>query len=230
MKIVVASAVLLASIGASAAAVAQTETRQVPPFSKLSVDSGIDVELRQTDRENLRIEVDGVALADVESVVVDDELRLSRTGWKSRIVETARVRAYVDFVSLTSIVASSGSDIESNGALEAEDLTVTASSGSDVELEIAARSLALEVSSGSDVEVGGTVDSFSVAASSGSDVSAGGLEARDVTLRLSSGSDAEVRATGSVDIEASSGSDVTVYGNPATRNVDTDRSSDVAWR
>src|SRR5690606_2932727 len=56
MKIVVASAVLLGSIALSSASVAQVETRQVPPFSKLSVAHGIDVELRQTDRENLRIE------------------------------------------------------------------------------------------------------------------------------------------------------------------------------
>ncbi|SRR5690606_33265220 len=229
MKIVVASAVLLGSIALSSASVAQVETRQVPPFSKLSVAHGIDVELRQTDRENLRIEVDGIELADVESVVADGELRLSRRERKPG-PERGRVRAYVDFVSLTSIAASSGSDVESNGVLELEDLTVAASSGSDVELEINARSLSVHVSSGSDVEVEGAVETFSVEASSGSDVSADELEARDVTLRLSSGSDAEVRATGSVDIQASSGSDVTVYGNPATRNVNADRSSDVVWR
>jgi|GEM_PF-3529796 hypothetical protein len=36
-----------------------------------------------------------------------------------------------------------------------------------------------------------------------------------------------VAATDQVDIEARSGSDVTVSCNPATRNVDADRSSDV---
>lgn len=66
-----------------------------------------------------------------------------------------------------------------------------------------------------------------VDASSGSDVSADDLRARTVSPRLSSGSDAEVYATDQVDIEARSGSDVTVSCNPATRNVDADRSSDV---
>lgn len=224
-SILVAACALL--VGTVTVSRAQTETRAVEPFSKLRVENGIDVELRQTDRENLRIEVDGVDLDDVRSEVVDDELRLSRdTG----LFQTGGVRAYVDFVTLDEISASNGSDLSSVEApLQLEDLTLTASSGSDVELAVAARTLDLRVSSGSDVDVEGTAENLSVDASSGSDVSADGLRARSVRLQLSSGSDAEVHATDRVDIDASSGSDVTVRGNPATRNVDTDRSSDVHW-
>ena len=222
--IVAAASVLC--IGVSAAVHAQVETREVPAFSKLRVENGIDVELRQTDRENLRIEVDGVDLADVRSEVVDDELRLSR---ESRLFQRGRVRAYVDFVRLTEITAASGSDIESNGALQAEDLTVTAASGSDVELAVAARDLRFQLSSGSDLEVEGTAETLSIEASSGSDVSAEDLRAGTVSVRLTSGSDADVHATDRIDIEARSGSDVTVHGDPAIRNVDADRSSDVSW-
>ena len=59
---------------------------------------------------------------------------------------------------------------------------------------------------------------------------ASSMAAERVELRVSGGSDASVRASAAIEIDASGGSDIEVAGNPAERNVNNDRSSDVTWR
>ncbi|MBN1239263.1 MAG: DUF2807 domain-containing protein [Gammaproteobacteria bacterium] len=210
---------------------ADTEERQVESFSKLRVQNGVDVHLTQADREALRIEVDGIGIEDVVTEVVDDELRITRAGGAlGRFLSTGRVSAYIDFVRLSDIEVSGGSDVRGRSTIEADELRVVASGGSDVRLTVDASQLEFRLSGGSDLDVEGRADDLSVDASGGSDVSAGRLRAQRASVRVSGGSDASVNAAARVDIEASGGSDVDVHGDPRDRTVDTDRSSDVTWK
>lgn len=207
------------------------EERELAPFSGLHVQNGIDVYLTRSGRQSLRIEADGVSLEDVVTEVEDRELRLSRPGWTSGgFLRNNYVKAYIDFEQLTYIRASGGSDLEGRNTLELESLNITASGGSDVDLDVDAQQLDFSVSGGSDVRVRGSTDSLAVRASGGSDLAARRLQAGRASLRLSGGSDAVVHVNDEIHLEASGGSDVTVHGDPAARDVDTDRSSDVDWR
>lgn len=208
---------------------AQSEDRPVGSFSKLVVSNGIDVYLTQAAEESLRIEVDGFDLADIESEVEGDTLTLSIPSRNARsFPDDHEARAYVSFVQLTSIEASGGSDIDGR-ALELDALSVEASGGSDVELGVNAQSLDFAVSGGSDVEVSGETQSLSIAATGGSDISAESLQAESATASVSGGSDASLRASASIVVNAGGGSDVSIYGDPAQRTVNNDRSSDVTW-
>jgi hypothetical protein len=205
----------------------------VAPFSRLKVENGIDVSLTQGPEQRLRIEVDGYDLAQIETEVVGGELSLSnkgRSGWDWSFFDERDVTVYLDFVELTAIDASSGSDIEGRNAFELDELRVEASGGSDVELDVRAERLEFHLSGGSDLEVRGETQSLAVEASGGSDVSARSLDAAQARVDLSGGSDASILATAAVAVHASGGSDVIVHGNPAERTVDNDRSSDVVWR
>lgn len=210
----------------------ESEERPLGDFSRLRVQDGIDVYLRQSDEPRLRLEVEGYEIEDVVAEIDGDELILRREseGWGWGGFFGGRdIRAYVDFVQLSAIRALAGADIEGRNELLLEDLVLEASAGSDVELSLQARNLEARVSSGSDLRLRGNAQSLTVEASSGSDVSARSLEVERVRLRLSSGSDAEVRATAAVEIDARSGSDVDVYGDPAQRTHDSDKSSDIRW-
>lgn len=231
MYALVAVAFLLMTGPWSAAAADDSEERPVGAFSKLVVRGGIDVELTQSDTPRLKIEVEGVDLDDVVTEVVGDELRLSmKTAAGLSMFGGRDVKAYLDFVELTSISASGGSDIDSAGRLRLEGLQIQASGGSDVDIDIEAASLDFMLSGGSDLDVRGDVESVTINASGGSDVSARSLNAERVTARVSGGSDAILRASGEVEIDARSGSDVVIYGNPAVKSIDNDRSSDVVLR
>jgi hypothetical protein len=208
-----------------------SENRPVASFSRISAQGGIDVHLRQAAEPSLRVEVEGYALDDVVTEVVDEELRLYRDGPAlSGFFGGQQIRVYLDVVELSAVEASGGSDIESRSALELDGLVVRASGGSDIDLDVQAASLEITLSGGSDADLRGSAASLTVEASGGSDVSARSLDADRVALRISGGSDASVQARESVDIDAHGGSDVEVYGAPDERRVDNDRSSDVAFR
>jgi hypothetical protein len=216
-------------LAGSLAAQPTSQERTVTSFAELRAQQGVDVQLTQGTRESLRIEVEGAELADVVSSVEGNVLTLSMpNNWTW--VPGRRVVAHVGFVRLSAISASGGSDIQSRNALRLEDLEVAASGGSDVDLDVQARSLEFRLSGGSDLELRGSTPSLTISASGGSDADAASMTAERVELHVSGGSDASVRATAAIEIEASGGSDVLVSGNPADRQVNNDKSSDVTWR
>jgi hypothetical protein len=219
--------VIISCLFLVAACTAYADERAVEPFSKLHVQNGIDVYLTQSDHESLRVEA-----RDPENIVtqVDNgELRISR---KSRggFFFSGGGRVYLDFVRLSAIEASGGSDIRGRNQLKLDDLAVRASGGSDLALEVQAKRLDLRLSGGSDAKLRGSADALAIRASGGSDTSASALKTGRATLALSGGSDARVNVAEAIEIHASGGSDVRVTGKPKQRTVSNDRSSDVHWR
>ena len=223
-------AIPLLVAGTSAYAQSASEERPLAHFSKLVVSDGIDVYLTQSTEESLRLEVEGLELTDIVSEVGGDTLTLRNSrgrGWFDGDEREATV--YLNFVQLSSIEASGGSDIESRNNLDLEGLKIDASGGSDIDIALSTQSLALTLSGGSDAEVRGETEAFTIAASGGSDVSAEAFEAERVTAMVVGGSDASIRVTDILVLDANGGSDVSVYGNPARRTINNDRSSDIAW-
>lgn len=215
-------------LAGSLAAQPTSEDRNVAGFTELRAQQGIDVQLTQGSRESLRIEVEGAELGDVVSTVEGNVLTLSMpNNWTW--TPGRRVVAHVEFVRLSAISASGGSDIRSRNTLRLDDLEVRASGGSDVDLDVQAKSLELTLSGGSDLELRGSTPSLTITASGGSDADAASMAAERVELRVSGGSDASVRASAAIEIDASGGSDVSVSGKPADRQVNNDKSSDVTW-
>ena len=206
------------------------QERQLAPFSKLRVQNGVGVYLTQSDRETVTIEVAGFDLEDVVTEVVGDELRISRSSRGGGFGFVSHVRAYLDFVQLSEIEVSGGSDVSGRNTIESGELRVVASGGSDLRLALNVQQLDFDLASGSDLDAEGSAASLRIEASGGSDVSAGQLQAQRASVRLSGGSDASLRVRDRIEIEAHGGSDVVVYGDPGERTVDTDRSSDVTWR
>jgi hypothetical protein len=207
-----------------------SEDRPVAHFSKVRVSNGIDVYLTQSTVESLRLEVEDLALADVISEVEGDVLSLSIKPEARRAVSGDReVTAHINFVQLSRIEASGGSDVVGRGELEVDTLAIDASAGSDVKLAVRAKSLEFSVAGGSDVEASGATQSLNVAASGGSDVDVEDLAAERVTLSATGGSDASVWATASIVVNANGGSDVVINGNPAERTINNDNASDVFW-
>jgi len=203
------------------------EERNVGNFNALRVSSGIDITLIQGEQTKLIIIASENIIDNVESEVIGDELRLSvDRGWFRR----GRVEALVTFVELESLDVSAGSDVESEGQLKFEDIEIMASSGSDIKLSLVGNEVSLRTSSGSDANLAGNAQHFFAKASSGSDIDAYDFEVENVVLELSSGSDVKAWVTGSLKVNASSGSDVYYKGEPQVLDINTSSGSDVHKR
>jgi hypothetical protein len=207
--------------------IVKKQDREIGSFSAISSSSGIDVYLRQGDKESVTVEADENLLDLIVTRIKGDKLVIKT---EDPIRRAKKLNVYVTFVNVNEISVSSGSDLESSHPLKFEDLDISVSSGADAELELKAINLTCSVSSGADANLSGTANSFYGKASSGSDLRAADLKAKICKAKASSGGDVSVYAIESIEASASSGGDVNYYGEPAKVNVSSSSGGDVSRR
>lgn len=207
------------------------EERKVSSYNAVKVSTGIDVYIRQGNRQEVTVEVDEDDIDDLVTEVRGGELQIyfdnnsSFWNWRSRDAVV-----YVTVTDIKSIRSSSGSDVVGETVIVSDYLELDASSGADLKLQVKTRRLVAETSSGSDMEISGETDEFDGRSSSGSDLDARGLVARKAKVRASSGSDLAITVTEDIDAAASSGSDISYSGRPQYVNIDESSGGDVSRR
>jgi hypothetical protein len=123
--------------------------------------------------------------------------------------------------------ASSSGDIES-ASYGTGPIRIEASSSGDIELEShGAANFIIDASSSADIELSGACSGIAVEASSSADVDANDLLCGTANISASSSADVSVHATDSVTAQASSGGDIYVSGNPATRDISRSSGGDI---
>lgn len=209
----------------------ETQTRTAESFHAIKVSTGIDLYINQGDVEKIIVEADDDIIDDLKTVVKDGVLKIymeKKFNWSWNWNVTRKV--YVTVRDLDELHASSGSDVESKGAIQVKDLRIDANSGSDVELELRAEKIYVSTSSGSDAELKGTTEYLEASSSSGSDLDAAELKSKVCKVSASSGADATVYASESIKANASSGGDIRYSGNPSAKDIDESSGGDVYKR
>ena len=196
----------------------KTEERSVSDFSKISIQDGIDLYLRQGSSVDLTVKASEDIIDKIITEVKDNTLIIKRKeesgkrwGWNNR--NNYRQAVYLTIKDLEEISSSGGSDIEAE-ELDLEELTIRSSGGSDIKMEIDAKRLSLSMSGGSDIDIDGSTEELVVRASGGSDLNAKNLKAVNCKVSTSGGSDVDVYASGKISMSASGASDIT-YSGPA---------------
>lgn len=201
-------------------------------FNKIAVSSGINVFISQGAQEKVVVKGDK---GDIDKVSISktNDGTLMLQAEKSSISDwfwgdDGDVEVYVTVKNLQSLVVSGGSDVKTIGVLRLNDLSIKASGGSDLKLNLEAKSLKIACSGGSDLDLKGRVQQLGIASSGGSDVNAYQLIAENVSVTSSGGSDCDVYASKAIKVAASGASDVSYRGNPSVKNIATSGASDVS--
>ncbi|MEQ9591839.1 MAG: head GIN domain-containing protein [Cyclobacteriaceae bacterium] len=195
----------------------KSEVRNVGSFSGIKAAEAVDVYLKKGASASVRVEVDGVDLSDVLTEVSGDYLKIHMRSGNYR---RTNVKAYVTYVSLSKISASSAANVFSDGAINSKSLDISASSAATIELSIEAGDVLADVSSAGDIVLEGKARSLDADASSAGDIDAYALESEVVRARASSAGSVKVTAVKELDAKASSGGDVRYRGNPMKTNTD----------
>ncbi|WP_033956360.1 head GIN domain-containing protein [Psychroserpens jangbogonensis] len=180
-------------------------------FNAIEVSRGLDVYLTQGDTESIRVQADENLQ---EIIVVEVENGVLSIYADENIGSAASKKIMVNFKNIDRISASSGSDLISTNVISGDELKISTSSGSDVELEVEVESLICESSSGSDIKLSGSTNTFRADASSGSDIKAAKLKAIKTIAEANSGADITVNTSKELTAHANSGGDIKYYGNP----------------
>ncbi|MDX1462037.1 MAG: head GIN domain-containing protein [Marinirhabdus sp.] len=191
-----------------------TEERNVTSnFTKVRGSAGLDVYLSKGSSPNIRVEADENLHDIIETDINNGKLHIVVADGHN-IGKSKSKKVFVTYVSLDEVASSSGADVIVNGVLESENLTLDASSGSDLEVEVFAKNLYIDCSSGADIKVSGRASDLTADASSGSDIKAKDLMVANCKAEVSSGADITVHVKDRLEVDASSGGDVHYYGNP----------------
>jgi hypothetical protein len=222
--------VLLAfSLNTLTATAQESKNIALTNFNEVSVASGIDLYLTQSNSENIKISghEDLIKNVEVEKSGSSLNIRYKKNISWQRMFKGQTLKVYVNYKTLQAITASGGSDVYGQNTLKTTSLKVQASGGSDIKMEIAAKDLELTVSGGSDANIKGTVTNMNIQSSGGSDVDALNLVSEYAKVTASGGSDANVHVTKGLEARASGGSDINYKGDPAVNKTSSSKSGDV---
>ncbi|WP_088323071.1 head GIN domain-containing protein [Polaribacter tangerinus] len=203
------------------------ERKPSAPFSGIKVSAGIDLYITQGNKNKIIVEADENLQKLIKTSISDGILKIytEENIWKS----SAR-KVYVTLQELSLLKASSGSDVYSENTINTNEISISASSGADINISIAAENVSTSASSGSDIKISGNAINHATKASSGSSIDAYKLESKNVIARVSSGADINVTATEKIEANASSGGDIDFDGSPSKINKKTSSGGSVSKR
>lgn len=224
---------LLGILVAGATFAQSEETRNLSSFSEISAHEGIDVFIKEGNKEEARIVSDSHDLDEVLTDVSSGRLKIHLEGNNHRNID---VKVYVTYKSIKAISSSSASSLSAEGTIDAnggdfdvdvssagdieasienaDEVTIDASSAGDATLKIEANEIEADVSSAGEVEVAGSARKQDIETSSSGEYDAYDLDSEDVEASASSGGSVKVTAQKKLDARASSGGSIRYKGSP----------------
>jgi uncharacterized protein YxeA len=194
--------------------------RTTSSFDGIRVSSGIDVYLKQGDKESITVEADENLHEYILTEVRDGVLHVYTD---VNIREAKRERVYVTMREVRSLKTSSAGDIIGETPLKGDKIEIGASSAGDIKVEVYGKDLEVDISSSGDVTLSGEAETLNADLSSAGDLEAYGLKIKEADVNVSSAGDARVFVSGKLVARASSAGDISYQGNP--RYVDAHASS-----
>ncbi|MFV9550226.1 head GIN domain-containing protein [Algibacter sp. PT7-4] len=189
-----------------------TENRTLTEtFSSIKATEGLDVYLTQSNNTSISIEADENLHDLILTEIEDGVLRIHT---KENIGKATSKKVHVSFKTISSIISTSGSDVYSTNTIEAEQLDLKSTSGSDMKLDVNTTILNCKSTSGSDLTISGKTNKLVAEATSGSDIKAADLMAKFSDVKATSGADITVNTSKTLTAKATSGGDIKYYGNP----------------
>ena len=198
-----------------------TENRSHSGFQNISVSNGLDCVVKQGAQYDVKVIADENLIKGIKTNVENGTLIISSN--YNNYINIKSKKIIVTLPEISSLKASSGSTLKTNGVLKSNNLMVKSSSGSHVMANLEADNINLEASSGSQMEISGKALKLFTDSSSGSSIDADELWINEVNAQSSSGSTTEIHPIVTLQAKASSGSAITY--NTMPKNITINESS-----
>lgn len=178
-------------------------------FTSISASEGLDVYVTQGNDFEIVIEADENIIDLIGTDIKNGTLRIHAI----ENIGRATKKIYVTLPVITALETSSGAGLLTKNAITAQNLELSASSGSSLQIEdLKAEKVTADSSSGAGIKVVGETEAFYSDASSGSGIKAENLITANCHASASSGAGITVNVTESLMAEASSGGNIRYTG------------------
>lgn len=177
-------------------------------FTVVSASEGLDVYVTQSDEFKIVVEADENIIDLIGTDIKNGKLKIHAI----ENIGRATKKIHVSMPIITGLSSSSGANLMSNNQIEADKISLDASSGADLEVSLVASEINADASSGADIRLTGQANMLFADASSGSDIKARDLMTKICNADASSGADISLNVSESLTAEASSGADISYTG------------------
>ncbi len=187
------------------------ETRNVSNFDAIKIGGAFDVYLSQGSSENLVIEADENLMDLIKTDVRDGTLVIDT---RKNIRNSKELNIYITFRDLEKLKLSGAVEVQSDGKLKFEDLSIHGSGASEIELELEADKLICDFSGASEIDLSGSANYCSIDNSGASEVTAYDFVVREYLIEISGAGDAKIHCTDVLKARISGAASIRYQGNP----------------
>jgi hypothetical protein len=178
-------------------------------FTAVSASEGLDVFITQGNEFEIVVEADENIIGLIGTDIKNETLRIHAI----ENIGRATKKIYVTLPIITALETSSGAALLTQNAIEAQNIEISASSGSNLQIEeLRAENVSMDSSSGAHIRVAGEAEVLNSNASSGSGIKAENLSTAICNASASSGAGITVNVSESLIAKASSGGDIRYTG------------------
>ncbi|GAA3514119.1 hypothetical protein GCM10022393_30030 [Aquimarina addita] len=182
-------------------------------FNTIKSSNGLDVVLTSKKDKKVVVEANENLHSHIEVYVKEEVLHITAN---KNIYQADKKTVYVSYDILNKIAATSGSEITSLESIVQKNLSINATSGANIHLDVKAETLTSSATSGAILELSGKVNNHNAKATSGANTSADNLLSMVSKAKATSGASIKIHAKNKFTGNATSGGHVLYYGNPAS--------------
>ena len=189
-----------------------TEDRNISnTFNAIKISQGLELQITQSKAVALRVEADENLQDLIMTKVENNVLSIYST---ENIRRAASKKIILSLVDLSSIKATSGSDVSSTNTINSTNLDVSATSGALITLDVETKKLDCNSTSGSLITITGKTQNLVASATSGSNIDAKNLNTEISNVKSTSGANISVNTSKELTARATSGGVIKYFGNP----------------
>ncbi|WP_026207759.1 MULTISPECIES: head GIN domain-containing protein [Butyricimonas] len=183
------------------------------PFTKISVQQGITLYLKQGKEFGITIEADDNIISHVKTEIKNGQLNVFLD--PNVIIRSfTAMNVSVATPEITGLDVSSAARLIGSSPLRVDKLELSASGTAVVKLEVEGKELDVEASNAAKLELKGAVDRLELEMSSSATLKAWDLRAADCEAEISNAAKAEVYVSGTLGVQLSSAGLLVYDGNP----------------
>ena len=206
------------------------QVREAKNFHAIHLSSAFDVFLTQGSEE--KVAVSAGEAKDLAYITVEVKNGVLEVGWDHKRKWSRgnkKLKAYISFKEIDDLSAGGACDVDIEGILKADDLTIDLSGASDLSGKIeVTKKLSIELSGASDAKLSGTATELKIDASGASSFKGFDFSADYCNVKASGASDIKITVNKELSADASGASDVDYKGGGVTRDIKTSGASSIS--
>jgi len=186
--------------------------REIDAFDQVKVSDNLNVVFIKSDQENITIVAKGIGY---DKIVTESSKRELKIRVKTGVYKDTDVRVEVEYVKIRSIDASNKANVTFSEVLTGDELTLKATGGAVINVEVDVAALKASLSNGGRIEISGSADLQEVDANLGSKFNGYEFETENGFVKSNTNSDVVVWVTNKLEATAGSKAELKYKGKPA---------------